>query len=468
MTSTGIEAVSATVIPSRKGSVPGYPRSKTQKISNLPKELTDSGWFAMLGPVTPHKALQGRVEADWVVVGGGWFGVNAARRLAELRPQDSVVLIDAGMVGNNAAGRCAGYAIDLAHNPRNPNFALDEKGNIEERDINLEGVAYLRDAVERHGIKCDWSPEGKTHSAVTPGGEACLKSFAKALDRIGEKYSWYNADEMKEMVGSSYYTMGLHTPGTVLLQPAAMLRGIIDNLGPNATVYENTPVIEVTYGDPRHVLRTPNGEIHARNLVLANNGFISEFGFYAKSAIPVYTYGSMTRPLTDEESQKIGGRATYGLIPADSFGTTVRRTADNRLFIRNIYDYCGSFHTTAEQIARTKKSHQKSFDRRFPEISSMGFQYTWGGALSLAQNGGMVFGDLADRVYGAAFCNGTGVSRGAIFGKAIAEHACGMESRAIDILLKRSRPSRAFPKPITALGVTASTRYRLWKAGKEV
>lgn len=454
--------------PSQGVAAPGLPKQRRRKIAKLPKELTDSGWFSMLGPVEAHPALRGRVEVDWAVVGGGWFGMHAARRMAELRPQDSIVLLDAGMIGNNAGGRCAGYAIDLAHNPRNPNFAEDEQGNIDERDINLEGVEYLRDGVERHGIQADWSPEGKTHAAASANGEACLQGFAKALDRIGERYSWYSAGEMKELTGSAYYTKGLHTPGTVLLQPAAMLRGVAANLGPNATVFENSPVIEVSYGAPRHVLRTPNGEVHARKLILANNGWLSQFGFYENSAIPVYTYGSMTRPLTEAESARIGGRATYGLIPADSFGTTVRRTADNRLFIRNIYDYCSGFHTTKAQIAQSRESHQMSFDRRFPEISSMGFQYTWGGALSLAQNGGMVFGDLAEGVYGAGFCNGTGVSRGAIFGKALAEYACGLSSRAIDILLRRSRPSRAYPRPVTALGVTASTRYRLWKAGAEV
>ena len=442
--------------------------SRTVRVTNFPAEVTKSGWFASLGDVTPAAPLSGRVEADWVVVGSGWFGANAARRIAELRRDDKVVLVDAGMIGNSAGGRSAGYAIDLAHNPRNPNFAEDEKGNIEERDINREGIAFLREGVERYGIECAWSPEGKTHSAVTPGGEACLKTFAKALDRIGEKYEWYDRARMKEMVGSSYYTQGLHTPGTVLLQPAAMLRGIAANLGPNATVYENTPVIEVIYGSPRHVLRTPNGEIHAKNMILAVNGFITGFGFYEKSAIPVYTYASMTRRLTDAESARIGGRATYGLIPADSFGTTVRRTADNRLFIRNIYDYCTDFHTTEAQLDRARKRHQVSFDRRFPEISSIGFQYTWGGALSLAQNGGFVFGQLDDRVHGIGFCNGTGVSRGAIHGKAIAELACGMRSRSIDVLLSRAKPSRAYPRPITALGVRCSTGYRLWKAGKEV
>lgn len=448
------------------GSAPST--AKPRKINGLPRELTDSGWFATLQNVRPAAALRGAVVADWVVVGGGWFGVNAARRLAELRRQDKVVLIDAGAIGNNAAGRCAGFAIDLAHNPRNPNFVENEKGNIEERDINVEGIAYLCDAVERHGIACDWSPEGKTHSAVTPRGEDCLKTFALALDRIGAKYEWYDAARMKEMIGSSYYSKGLHTPGTVLFQPARVLRGIAANLGDNATVYENSPVIEVSYGAPQHILRTQNGEIRTRNLILANNGFISQFGFYENSAIPVYTYGSLTRPLTKAESARIGGRATYGLIPAESFGTTVRRTADKRLFLRNIYDYAHGFHTTKAQLERARKSHQLSFDRRFPEISSIGFEHTWGGALSLAQNGGLVFGQLADRVFGAGFCNGTGVSRGAIYGKAIAELACGMDSKSIRILLGKTKPSRAYPTLVTSLGVTCSTRYRLWRAGAEV
>jgi glycine/D-amino acid oxidase-like deaminating enzyme len=444
------------------------PTTRTVRVRKLPAELSDSGWFATLPDIQLAAPLSGRVDADWVVVGGGWFGANAARRIAELRRQDSVVLVDAVAIGNNAGGRCAGYAIDLAHNPRNANFAEDEKGNIEERHINLEGIAYLRDGVERYAINCDWSPEGKTHSAVTARGEACLVTFAKALDRIAAEYSWCDAAQMRELVGSNYYTKGLHTPGTVLLQPAAMLRGIAANLGDNATVYENTPVVKVVYGSPRHVLHTKDGEIHAKNLILANNGFISEFGFYENSAIPVYTYASMTRRLTAEESARIGGRPTYGLIPAESFGTTIRRTADNRLFVRNIYDYADGFHITEKQLDRARTSHQTSFDRRFPEISSIGFEYTWGGALSLAQNGGLVFGQLADRVFGVGFCNGTGVSRGAVYGKAVAELACGIDSKSIRILSKRTRPSRAFPKIITSLGVKYSTRYRLWKAGQEV
>lgn len=85
----------------------------------------------------------------------------------------------------------------------------------------------------------------------------------------------------------------------------------------------------------------------------------------------------------------------------------------------------------------------------------------------MAHTGGMVFGKLSDRVFGAAFCNGTGVARGAGFGKVLAEHALGHSSRSIDILNSRPKPNRGLPAWITETGVRATTKYRFLKAGKE-
>jgi glycine/D-amino acid oxidase-like deaminating enzyme len=80
----------------------------------------------------------------------------------------------------------------------------------------------------------------------------------------------------------------------------------------------------------------------------------------------------------------------------------------------------------------------------------------------------MVFGELAPNVFGAAFCNGTGVSRGTAFGKAVAELASGKSSPVIEILKRRVAPSRAYPRIITALGVKFVTGWRFRKAGREV
>ncbi|RUW85173.1 hypothetical protein [Mesorhizobium sp. M1E.F.Ca.ET.063.01.1.1] len=80
--------------------------------------------------------------------------LHAVRRYADLNPDAAMDLVYAGRVGNNAAGRCMGFAIDLAHNPRKCNFVDDVKRNLDELTTNIDGNAYLRSAVEQLGVDC--------------------------------------------------------------------------------------------------------------------------------------------------------------------------------------------------------------------------------------------------------------------------------------------------------------------------
>ncbi|RFB83133.1 FAD-dependent oxidoreductase [Rhizobium leguminosarum bv. trifolii] len=431
-------------------------------------EPTVSGWYLTSGADLPLTPQGGETSCECLVIGAGWMGLHAARRYAELRPDASVVLVDAGRIGNNASGRCMGFAIDLAHNPRKQDFVEDIQGNREELEVNLDGNAYLRSAVEEHGVDCDWDPQGKYHSAATEHGVAALVSFSHALDKMGQRYSWVEKDEIQALTGSKHYIRALHHPGTILLQPAKYLKNAARALPKNVTVHENTAIIGAQYGNPLHVFQTPTGVIKAKKVIICAAGYLTEFGFYPNSAIPLYTFASMTRELTPSELAKVGTKGAYGLIPANSFGTTVRRTTDNRLLLRNVYSYANDFKTTLEDVEAAKTQQQLAFDRRWPELSPMGFAASWGGLLTLAQNGGMVFGQLAENVYGAAFCNGTGVSRGTSFGKSVAELAAGRSSPIIEILKRRVPPSRAYPKLITATGVRFVTGWRFKQAGKEV
>lgn len=432
------------------------------------EEPTLSGWYLASGPELPLVPQSGETRCECLVIGGGWMGLHAARRYAELRPDSAVVLVDAGRIGDNASGRCMGFAIDLAHNPRKHDFVEDVQGNREELEVNLDGNAYLRLAVEELGVDCDWDPQGKYHSAATDHGVADLVSFSHALDKMGQSYRWVEKDEIQALTGSKHYIRALHHPGTILLQPAKYLKNATRLLPKNVTVHENTPIIGADYGTPFHTFQTPTGVIKADKVIICTAGYLTKFGFYPNSAVPVYTFASMTRELTAGELAKVGDRGPYGLIPANSFGTTVRRTSDNRLLLRNVYSYASDFKTTLRDVERAKQQQKIAFDRRWPELSSMGFVASWGGLLTLAQNGGMVFGKLADNVYGAAFCNGTGVSRGTAFGKAVAELAVGQSSPTIQILKRRVAPSRAYPKLITSIGVRFVTGWRFKRAGREV
>jgi len=442
-------------------------QSKRIQIAPPFQDATDSGWYVTSGPDLPLVPQRGESKCDVLVIGAGWMGIHAARRCGELEPDKSVILVDAGRIGNNASGRCMGFAIDLAHNPRKHDFVEDIQGNKDELYTNLDGNAYLRSAVEELGVDCDWDPQGKYHSAATKHGVADLVAFSKALDAMGQKYTWVEHAEMREMTGSNHYIKALHHPGTILIQPAKYLKNMARKLPPNVTVHENTAISTAQFGAQEHVFETPSGVIRAKKVIICASGYLTRFGFYSNTAIPVYTFASMTRELTESELNKAGAQATYGMIPANSFGTTVRR-AQNRLFIRNVYSYAKNYEVNRETIERAREHQMVSFKRRWPELASMGFENSWGGLLTLAQNGGMVWGELGPNIYGAAFCNGTGVSRGTAFGKAVAELAMGRSSPVIDILKRKTPPSRAYPELITQTGVNFVTGWRFRQAGEEV
>ncbi len=430
-------------------------------------EPTTSGWYAALGPRPMARQLDVDISCDYLVVGGGWMGLHCARRLGELAPDASVTLVDAGRIGNNAAGRCAGFAIDLAHNPRNKHFAEDKTGNEEEFHINVEGITYMHRAVEEMGVECDWDPSGKYHAAATARGQRCLKEMSEALNYIGKEHSWIDRDEIQSLTGSKHYFSAIHTPGTILLQPAKYLTNLANVLPENVSVFEKTPVTQIDHEPQHHICETPNGVIRARVVLFCNAAYLTKSGYFENTAIPVYTYGSMTRALTNDELKLVGARCSFGVIPAESFGTTMRLTHDNRLFLRNVYSYARGFRSKQSDVDYAHKHHQVALDRRYPELSHIGYENSWGGLLTMAHNGGMVFGELGERVFGAAFCNGTGVARGAGFGKALAELALGQSSRSIDILKNRPKPNKGLPDWITEIGVRATTKYRFIKAGKE-
>lgn len=435
------------------------------KVSLLPRYDRSNGWLEILPPLPAANKVEGNLVFDHVVIGGGYGGLAAARRLAELAPESSIALVEADRIGNNAAGRCSGFIIDHAHNIRAKGFADDTENAKRGIALNRAGLDWLREIVKANDIDCDWREEGKIHAAASDKGEEFLTEFAASLDAVNEDYSMLDADELKAKFGTDFYHRGLLAPHTVLVQPAALVIGLACTMPSNVTVFESSPITDYTFGSP-HKLQTSGGTITAASVILAANGFGEGFGFFTKHLIPLITWGSMTRQLTADELDRLGGEESYGVIPAHPAGTTVRRLPEGRILIRNQYTYS---RRSDVQVGKGPVAavHRKSFEARYPMLADVEFEYTWGGALSLSRNGAGVCGELQPGVWSTMVYQGTGMAKGTISGKYLAEMMMGHIPPLVDVLTGKTAPSRNYPEPFNGWGVAMNARWRRWQAGPE-
>ncbi len=445
--------------------IPARTSRTMTRVSILPSYDNQNGWLEILGPQPEPTSLRGDIKADHVVIGAGYGGLAAARRLAELNPDQSIVLLEADRLGNNAAGRCSGFIIDHAHNIRAKGFADDTDNARRGIALNRAGLDWLDEIVHREGIECDWRREGKIHAAASAKGEETLAGFAASLDAVDEEYQMYDAAECKRRFGTDFYRSGLHAPHSVLVNPAQLVAGLAKTMPDNVRVLEDSMVVDFVLGPP-HTLRTPQGSVRTPSLVLAANGFGEGFGFFTNKLIPLITWGSMTRPLTDEEVERLGGEDNYGIIPAHPAGTTVRRRPDRRILIRNQYTFSRRS-DIFKGIDKVKRVHEKSFRNRYPMLPEVEFEYSWGGALSLSRNGAGVCGEVADGVWATMVYQGTGMAKGTISGKFLAEQMMGQSDPLMDLLTGDAQPSRNFPDPFNRWGVMMNSRWRRAQAGAE-
>ncbi|MNM85226.1 Gamma-glutamylputrescine oxidoreductase [compost metagenome] len=434
--------------------------------TSTPADDNGCGWFHLSPKRQPRAAHRGRSEARWVVLGAGFTGLAAARQLALHHPDDEVILVEAQEVGFGASGRNSGFAIDLPHDIGAADYIGDLPTARMNLKLNLRAQAILRGLINQHGIDCQIRPDGKYQAAVEDKGLAVLEAYRSGLEKLGQPYQMIDARDLPEHFGTAFYRKALYTPGTQLLQPAALAKGLADSLPGNVTLHERTTITHIEQGR-RITLKHANGEIVADQLLLTNNAFASHFGFLPGRLLPIFTYASMTRPLTEEEQARLGGKASWGIIPADPFGSTLRRTPDQRLLVRNSFSFNADGRANPRHIARAGRQHRESFERRFPMLSGMPFEYTWGGSMCLSRNHLSHFGTLAPNVHAALCCNGLGITRGTATGTLLADWLSGEHDELIDFLLGSAGPNRNPPEPLLSVGVNLNLHWGQRRAGLE-
>ncbi|MHA1530356.1 MAG: FAD-dependent oxidoreductase [Alphaproteobacteria bacterium] len=416
------------------------------------------GWAELLPERQARQPFSGSRRVPWAVVGAGVTGLACARRLAELHPGQEILLLEARLVGQGASGRNSGFAVAVSH--FTGEFKEDQTDHYSRVNrINQAGLELLSAQVSAHAIDCQWNEGGFHHAAADRLSVTECNNFLLYLQAMEIAHTPLDRQALSERLGTNLYQVGVHVPDGVLLQPAALVRGLADSLPANVKLHERSPVLGIENDAPL-TLKLPNGDVRAEKLVLATNYEAAKLGFLRRYLMGVTLSGSFTRVLNDEELASLGSQREWGVLSLHSGGATVRLTADRRLCLRNAAEYNGAALLSDRQLARRQAIHRAGFDKRFPQLARVAFEYAWSGVEGVSRNSTTFFGRQRDNIYLAGGYNGSGVSRGTAFGAALADYASGGRSPLIDDCLATAPGSWIPPRPFLDIGAYLTARSR--------
>jgi glycine/D-amino acid oxidase-like deaminating enzyme len=419
----------------------------TRKIKLLPQNDQSCGWINNLEPRRAFPILDRDNKADWTIIGGGYTGLAFARRMAELRPQAKIIVIDACAIGEGASARNSGFAIANSSSGGAFDPTKLEQFNRVNR-VNSAGIELLRKSVEAHNIECQWRDIGKLNCGAEPSTHKEADHLIDWLNASNTEYKDFSGADLASRLGTSYYTRGIWTKGDVMLQPAALVRGLSRSLPENVDLYEHSPITEISERGGKVHLQSSAGRIVTDQLMIATNAFLHVTTPKPSHTVPLTLTASLSRPLSELEQAAIGNPDDWGILSLHGMGATLRYTYDRRILIRNTAAYKANAHHSDDEMQLAVKQHVECLRQRFPSLPDLSFESSWQGVLCISRNSSSLFGKLSERIVAAGCYNASGISKGSAFGHALAEYVEGCDSDLINDIGKYPKPTWMPPRPV--------------------
>ena len=424
-------------------------------------------WVNDLNPRTNIHTLSSDLSCEWLIVGAGYTGLSAARKLGQLYPNQKILLVDAQLAGEGASSRNSGYLVDTT---LNDGFTSNkELENYKKKsDIYKLGIDVVKKFIKEHQVDCDWNECGKYFASSNIEDKRILENFSDTLSKLGFVHNLIFNKDLTKRLGTNFYNVALHTKGGILLHPGKLVRAMIDTLPENVILYENSLLLNWKKINGLINCNFKNGSIKSKKIIFATNGFLKSLGIKTNYNFPITLTASMTRPLTEKEFSSIGEPKEWGVLPVRPMGATIRMTKDRRILIRNTAEIRSPFKMLQADLFKRSLIQKNGVKKRFPELPDNIIQSTWSGVVSRTRNSSQIFEKISENIFVAGCYNGSGIGVGTLFGEQIAIKASNENSDEIKIIEKRRKPTWLPPQPFLNLGIKTRLLYERYRAKSDI
>ena len=424
-------------------------------------------WVNDLIPRTNIKSLQSNEDCEWLIVGAGYTGLSAARKLGQLYPNQKIILIDAQLAGEGASSRNSGYLVDTTLNDGfTSNKELD---NYKKKaDIYDLGINVVKKFINEYQVDCDWNECGKYFASSKKEDQKILLNFSDTLSKLDFEHNLFSKSELSKKLGTSFYNIALHTKGGVLLHPGKLVRAMVDVLPSNVSLFENSNLLNWIKIKDIISCNFKNGKIKTKKIIFATNGFLKSLGIKSNYNFPITLTASMTRSLTDKEFESIGKPKEWGVLPVRPMGATIRMTKDRRILIRNTAEVHNPFKMSKLDLEKRSINQKIGIKKRFPQLPEDIIQSSWSGVVSRTRNSSQIFEKIDNNVFAAGCYNGSGIGVGTLFGEQIAIKASKDNTKEIETIEARNKPTWLPPQPFLNIGVKTRLIYERLRAISDI
>jgi glycine/D-amino acid oxidase-like deaminating enzyme len=435
--------------------------------------MSVSFWSDSLVAPPSRPALTESIDADFVIIGGGFTGLWTGIQLLELEPTANVILLEAKEIGFGASGRNGGWLSALF--PAN----LDKLSRLSNADSAItlqremfETVSRTGRYLEKHAISADWYQGGTFVSVRTPvqlkRAEAELKwwrdwGFGEEDFALLDKSTADNRILMSNQVAASF------TPHCARVHPLKLVRGLaerFENLG--GQIFENSAALTF---DKNKVQLANQVEARAKNRVIrATEAWTSSFAKQKREIAPVYSLMIATEPLPQSFWDEVGLARYETFSDYRHLIIYGQRTADDRLAFGGRgapYHFNSSIELKHELHPPTHDGIWQELTGLFPALHEYSVTHRWGGALGIARDWMASVGIHKSGFAHAGGYVGDGLGTSALAGLTLAELLTERTTVRTGLPWVNHRSRKWEPEPLRWLGVNAGLQVMSVADGEE-
>ena len=402
-------------------------------------------WWDETCKLVDRSTYCGDQAVDIVVIGAGFTGLSAARKLAQAGA--SVSVLDMHHVGWGASGRNGGFC--CLGGGKAGDAEIDRKygkgARLAFRQTEKDAVNHVAQFLKELTLDVDQHSDGETVLAHRP------KDMRELESDIGAIRENYGVDatliEKRELRGSGMggpFHGGLTIPIGFGLNPRKYVVGLASAAEQaGALIYERSPVTSLVRRNGKWQITSGDGTLRADQVILATNGYSSETipSWLAGRYLPAQSTILVTRPLSQQELDDQGWTTSQMSYDTRELLHYFRLMPDRRF----LFGMRGALFTgeRAETYARSKT--RQDFETMFPAWSGVQSDHTWSGMVSLARRKLPFVGPVPDHTgLWASLCyHGNGVAMASYSGDLLADQITGDTREPIPSVIQK--PLERFP-----------------------